>query len=95
MANDNGKQRKLGPNAKKLLSRFIAREAIPPGGGMQSGLRFFTDTEHRHRVLDVAMENLDASIALIQQAPDNPYGDDEEAIAAAILERLEAARGND
>lgn len=91
MAND---KRKLGPNAKRLLSRFIARVAVPPGGGMESSLRFFADTEHRHRVLEVAMETLDASIALIRQAPDNPYGDDEEAIAAAILDKLEAVREN-
>lgn len=86
--------RKLGPNAKRLLSRLIARAAVPPGGGLESSLRFFADTEHRHRVLEVAMGNLDASIALIRQAPDNPYGDDEEAIAAGILERLEKSDGN-
>lgn len=81
--------RELGPNAKKLLSRFIAREAVPPGGGLQDSLQFFTNAEHRHRVLEVAMEKLDASIALIRQAPDNPYGEDEDAIAAGILEELE------
>lgn len=34
--------RKLGPNAKKLLSYIIAREAVPPEGGIGDGFRFFT-----------------------------------------------------
>ncbi len=91
MANN---KRKLGPNAKKVLSRFIAREAVPPGGGLENVHRFFTDAEHMHRVLEVAMENFDAYVDLIRQAPDNPYGDDEENIAAGILAILEGNDGN-
>lgn len=82
-------ERKLGPNAKKLLTMFIARESVPPGGGLADGLKFFTDSEHRKRVIETAMTNLDLSIAAIRSAPDNPYGDDEEVIAAAILLAIE------
>lgn len=81
--------RKLGPNAKNLLTMFIARESVPDGGGLADGLKFFTDAEHRKRVIETAMTNLDLSIAAIRAAPDNPYGDDEEVIAAAILLAIE------
>jgi len=92
MANDN--ERKLGLNAKRLLLEFMAREAIPPGGGIGSGLLFFADSEHRRQVMEAAKHNFDVAIEAMRSAPDNPYGDDEEAIAAAILDRLEAVRGN-
>lgn len=81
---------KLGPNAKKLLAYFIAREAIPPGGGIGDGLNFLLDSERRYQGLTKAVGALKAALAAVKSAPDNPYGDDDEAIAVAILERVEA-----
>lgn len=79
----------LGPNTRKLLSHFIALEAIPKGGGIASGIEFLTNPERREQGIKQALSNLDAALAVVKLSPDNPYGDDNEAIAAAILERIE------
>lgn len=83
----------IGPNAKKLLSHFIAREAVPSGGGLGDGLNFLIDPERRRKGIEKAMSDLDAALTAVKSAPDNPYGADDEAIAAAILERVESAKG--
>ena len=80
--------RQLGPNAKRLLAHFIAWEAVPRNGGLADGLRFLSDPDARRRGLERAMSNTQTAIDLVKSAPDNPYGDDDEAIAAAILERV-------
>lgn len=81
--------RKLGPNAKKLLIRFMSREAIPAGGDFVDGVKFFLDDTHRRQVMDRALANMDLAITAVRSAPDNPHGDDEEIIAGAILEQVE------
>lgn len=81
-------ERKIGPNAKQLLAHFIAIEAVPVGGGIGSGLNFLVDPERRKQGIDRAMANLDKALALVKSTPDNPYGNDDEKIAAAILERI-------
>lgn len=79
----------IGPNAKKLLAHFIAREAVPSDGGLADGLNFLVDTDRRRQGIERAMANLGAALAAVKTAPDNPYGNDDEAIAAAILEHVE------
>lgn len=81
--------RVLGPNVKRLLAHFIAREAIPVGGGVADGLNFLTNPERRTSGIEKAMADLDAALIAIKSAPDNPFGNDDEVIAAAILERVE------
>lgn len=83
-------ERLIGPNAKRLLIHFIALEAVPKGGGLGDGLNFLIDAERRQRGMEQAMSNLDAALAAVKSAPDNPYGNDDEAIAAAILKRVES-----
>lgn len=87
---------KLGPNAQKLLLLFMSREAIPPGGDIANGARFFLDEGHRRKVVERARENMQTAFEAVRAAPDNPYGDDVEAIAGAILaavdEKEERAR---
>lgn len=82
-------ERKIGPNAKRLLSHFIALEAIPNGGGIADGLNFLTDRNRMHQGMERAMANLETAFSAVKSAPDNPYGNDDEAIAAAILDRVE------
>jgi hypothetical protein len=77
-----------GPNVTKLITQFIAREAVPPGGGLVSGLKFFQDKEYRKQVLKKAEADALTAIKAIQSAPDNPYGDDPEVIAGALLEKI-------
>lgn len=78
-----------GPNMKKLLTQFIAREAIPPGEGLNAGLAFFTDEEHRKQVIEKAEVKMNDAIKAVKTAFDNPYGDDDEAIAEAVLKQIE------
>jgi len=85
---------RLGPNAKKLLAHFIAIEAVPVGGGLASGLNFLADENLRRKGISRAITNFHNAIELIKSAPDNPYGDDDEAIAGAILERLAEQKAN-
>ena len=84
-------QRKMGPNVKLLYIRFMSREAIPPGGDFDDGAKFLVDEGYRKEVMTRALANMDLAIKAVRSAPDNPYGDDEEAIAEAILQRLNEA----
>ena len=84
--------KQIGPNTKKLLAHFIAREAIPINGSLADGLQFLTKPDCMRQGLERAMSNLDAALTAIKTAPDNPYGDVDEAIAAAILKRVEIAK---
>jgi hypothetical protein len=77
-----------GPNVTKLIMKFVTREAIPPGGGLADGIEFFTNPEKRKKVLTAAEVYAVEAIRVIKTAPDNPYGDDDEAIAGMILEKI-------
>jgi hypothetical protein len=78
-----------GPNVTKLITKFIAREAIPPGGGMADGIEFFLNPERRKQVLAKAEADTLESIRAIKAAPDNPFGDNDEEIAGALLKKIE------
>lgn len=78
-----------GPNVTKLITRFIAREAIPPGGGLAAGIDFFINQERRKQVLEKAEADALEAIQLIKAVPDNPYGDNDEEIALALLTKIE------
>lgn len=80
-------KRILGPNMKKLLARVVAREAIPPGGGFADGVKFITSGK-MGEVTRKSLDWIDEQIQAILSAPDNTYGDDEEAIAGNILAML-------
>lgn len=80
--------RKLTPNIKRLLAYKVSRDAIPAGGGLAAGLDFLMNTERIVEVSRNALAWIDAAIAVVKTAPDNPYGDDDEAIAGAILDQL-------
>jgi hypothetical protein len=79
----------MGPNARKLLTIRMAQLAVPVGGGFADGAKFFTDTEHRKKIVAEATDWTKQAIALVKTAPDNPYGDDDEAIAGMVLQKLE------
>lgn len=81
--------RVLGRNTRRLLAHFIAREAIPIGGGIGDGVNFLTNPELLRSGTEKAMANMESALQAVKSAPDNPYGDDDEAIAEAILKRLE------
>ncbi len=81
--------RKTGPNVKRLIVRKMSTDAIPGGGGLADGLRFLTDPA---RIRDSAREAtawVFAAIDAVKAAPDNPFGDDDEAIAGEILRQID------
>jgi hypothetical protein len=80
---------KHGPNVTELIIRFIAREAVPPGGGLADGIEFFKNPERRKQILAKAESNAIAAIQLIKTAPDNSFGDDDEEIAGMLLKKIE------
>lgn len=78
----------MSSNVVKLIIWIISQKAIPNGGGFADGIKFWTDAEYRKRIMDESKREADAYIELVKTAPDNPYGNDDEAIASAILDQL-------
>lgn len=85
---------KHGENVTKLITRFIAINAIPRGGGLSDGIEFILNPDKRKQVLEKAEKEALAAIHLVKTAPDNPYGNDDEKIAQAILLKIEETKAN-
>lgn len=81
------------PNVNKLIARKMAIDAIPAGGGLGDGLRFLASAESIMDGHKKAKEWVEQAIAAVKGAPDNPYGDDDEVIAAEILRRINERKG--
>lgn len=79
---------KHSPYVARLIMRCIAREAVPHGGGMNDAIQFFTDEAHRKEVMQRAETAALNMLVAVKQSRDNPYGEDNEAIAKAILDKL-------
>lgn len=82
-----------GPNVKKLIIRKMVLDAIPPstpdGKGFETGIQFLLNKD---RVLKTAKEAtawVEQALAAVKAAKNNPYGDDDELIAGAILKKIE------
>ena len=85
---------KYGTNVTKLITQFIAGEAIPAGGGIASAVEFFQNAKRRKQVLEAAETKAIQAIELIKTAPDNPFGNDDELIAGELLKKIaERKRG--
>jgi hypothetical protein len=69
--------------------KCMAREAIPTGGGIADGIKFFTDIEHRKDIMQRAETIALNMLIAVKQARDNPYGTDDETIAKAILTKID------
>ena len=78
-----------GKNKRRLIALFSSRIAIPPGGSVADGMEVLIDPERLKRITLQAIQMADTAIAAIRLAPDNPYGDDEETIAGAIVAEVE------
>jgi len=84
--------KQIGPNVKRLIVRKMSLLAIPAGSGKDSLARGLDMLTNRGKFSSVAAEAsawVQAAIATMKTAPDNPYGDDDEAIAGAILAGIE------
>jgi len=82
----------IGPNVRRLIARKMALLAIPAGSGKDSftkGLDVITNRGKFSSIASEASAWVQAVIATMKTAPDNPYGDDDEAIAGEILKEIE------
>lgn len=85
--------RKLGPNMKRLLSFWVSRLAVPPGAGMSAAISTFTTPGKLADLTRQALSEIDVALTAMRAAPDNPYGNDEEVIAGAIVDELQKKTG--
>ena len=79
----------MGPNVRKLIAHKMARDAIPDGGGLAAGIQFLSNPESVKRGAQEATQWVRDAIAVVKLSPDNPYGDDDEAIAGEIVRRID------
>lgn len=80
----------MGPNVKKLIITKMARDMVPDGGGLADGINALQDTTTYART---ATKWVHCVIQEVKDARNNPYGDDDEAIAAEILRLVEVTKG--
>lgn len=82
-------------SVQRLEATIMAREAIPANGSVIDGLAFLLD---RNRIAVVALRakaEARRAIDAVKLSEGNPYGDDDEAIASAILKEIEAKKAKD
>ena len=77
----------MASNITRLISHIASLDAIPAGGGIQDGINFLADPNLANR-LNAAKVKANGYIDAILSTHDNPYGDDREKVAEAILERI-------
>lgn len=82
---------KQGPNVRRLIVERMSYLMVPPGGELADALGAMIRLGGIEDFARRATEEIEACIASVRSAPDNPYRDDEE-IAAAILKGIEEKR---
>jgi hypothetical protein len=85
----------IGPDVRKLIASKAALLMIPPGtqNGLATAIGAFTKPGNVVAVTRQATEWVQTAIRAVKEAPDNPYGDDDEAIAGEILRQVSSRRG--
>jgi hypothetical protein len=84
----NWKNRSQGPNVKQLISHRFAVLSVPPGGGIGSALAVLTNPVKLKSTMLQATQEIIEALDLVKTSPDNPWGNDDEAIAAELLRRI-------
>lgn len=84
----------MGPNVKRLIAAKMARDAVPPGGGIGDAIGFLTDKAAIIASAKAATEFVEEAIEAVRMAPEpSPWKDaDDESIAGEILRQMEAKR---
>lgn len=86
-------ERKIGANMRRLISYKAAQNTNPDGGGIGGAMNALSSAlqtpGHMAEIFSDAQKWADEAVNVIRALPDNPYGDDEEAIAGAFLEEIE------
>jgi len=83
-------ERKLGPHMKKLIAMRMASLAIPPGGGLHDGIKAIMTPGLLGEHMKQAMTWAFLSVDQVKAAHDNPYGNDDEAIAEVLVKAAKA-----
>lgn len=81
-----------GPNVKKLICHKMALLMVPSGAGFADGLRELTTPGNIGKRAREATEWVEQATVVVKTAPDNPYGDDDEAIAGEILRQIDSRK---
>jgi hypothetical protein len=81
----------IGPNVKKLIIHKMSLDAIPSGGGVADGLKFFMDKEKISKTLREANEWVKQAINMVRLAGEpNPFKNStDEDIAGEIFRKIE------
>lgn len=79
----------MGPNVKRLIAHRISTQAVPPGGGVSDALRAIVTPGKLGALAKEATTWVEDALAVVKSAPDNPFGDNDEAIAAELLRRID------
>lgn len=77
-----------GPNVKKLIAHKMAVLMVPEGGGLRDALGSLASPGNIGKVAREATDWVKAAIAVVKTAPDNPYGNNDEAIAGEIVRQI-------
>jgi hypothetical protein len=77
-----------GPNVKKLIVRRMSQLIVPKDGGLMDALKSLSSAENISKTAREATAWVEAAVAAVKAAPDNPYGDDDELIVGEILRRI-------
>jgi len=76
-------------NVKKLIIWKISHDAIKPGGDPLVDVVSLFSGDNLKKCATNATEWVNLAISAVKTAPDNPFGDDDEAIAGEILRRID------
>jgi hypothetical protein len=81
--------RLVGPNVKQLIAMRASVLAIPSGttNPLAAGLGTLLDPAKMKAHLAAAQGEILAAVDAVKAAPDNRWGDDDEAIAGELLRR--------
>ena len=79
-------------SVQRLVIRKMLHDAIPDGGGLQDGIAFLLNQDAMNEGYRRASKWVQEAIHAVKSAPDNPYGDNDEAVAEAILAKLDEKR---
>lgn len=76
-----------GPNVRKLIVRKMTLIMVPACGGLQSVASCLTRPGGIEQAAREASDWVETVLSSVKSSLDNPYGDDDEAIAGEILSK--------
>lgn len=86
-----------GSKVRALVLYHVSLTAIPPGttDGLGAGIDFLLKPDALRQAYIAAGRFVRAALDAVKRAPDNPWGDDDEAIAADLVRRIEEKLGRE